>query len=335
MRDNSALLQHFKIFEDFAKGTVLDAYVVLDVDGKVVKANQQASAMLKVGTKQMMKAGSFEDLIKFDIDGTALPLKDLLNLETFRREDLINGVSASGANKFVMLAYPFHEAGQVIGTFLILREITGETSQGSKLTASTTKARTDMLSGLFNRNGLEEHLKERKQAIESLPEGDSGRVHSVLIMDIDFFKKVNDTYGHPAGDYVIKTVAQVVKSQCRQSDTAFRIGGEEFVVVFNATPLEGALVAAEKVRNAVQNYRFEFEGTHIPVTISLGVASLDVLAADPHADITRADAALYSSKQNGRNRVSFHDGVGLKPWRWELSTGATPAGQASPKPAVA
>jgi len=317
-RDNSALLQYFKIFEDFAKGTVLDSYVLLDVDGRVVKANQQASAMLKVGTKQMMKAPTFEDLLKFNIEGNPLPLKDLLSLQNFRREDMINGVSAAGENKFVMLAYPFHEAGQVLGTFLILREITGETSQGSKLTASTTKARTDMLSGLFNRSGLEDHLKERKLAIESLPEGDTGRVHSVVMMDIDFFKKVNDTYGHPAGDYVIKTVAQLVKTSCRQSDSAFRVGGEEFVVVFNATPVEGALVAAEKIRTAIQAYRFEFEGTHIPITISIGAATLDVSATDPHVDITRADAALYFSKQNGRNRVSLHDGVQLQPHLWVL-----------------
>ena len=324
-RDNSALLQYFKIFEDFAKGTVLDAYFLLDVDGRVVKANQQASAMLKVGTKQMMKAASLESILKFDIEGAALPLKDLLSLQSFRREDLINGVSPQGENKFVMLAYPFHESGSVIGTFLVLREITGETSQGSKLTASTTKAKTDMLSGLFNRNGLEEFLKERKQAIEPLPAGDQARTHSVVMMDIDFFKKVNDTYGHPAGDFVIKTVAQLVKSHCRQSDTAFRIGGEEFVVVFNSTPVEGALIAAEKVRNAIQNHRFEFEGTHIPVAISIGAASLDMSSADPHADITRADAALYFSKQNGRNRVSLHDGVQLKPYLWELPPKAAAA----------
>ncbi len=317
-RDNSALLQFFKIFEDFARGTVLDAYVLLDVDGRVVKANQHASAMLKVGTKQMMKASSFEDLLKFNIEGSPLPLKDLLMLPTFRREDMINGVSTTGENKFVMLAYPFHEAGQVIGTFLILREITGETSQGSKLTASTTKAKTDMLSGLFNRSGLEDHLKERKQAIESLPTGDPGRIHSVIMMDIDFFKKVNDTYGHPAGDYVIKTVAKIVKSSCRQSDSAFRVGGEEFIVVFNATPVDGALVAAEKIRTAIQAYQFEFEGVHIPIAISIGAASLDVTSADPHADITRADAALYFSKQNGRNRVSVHDGVQLQPHLWVL-----------------
>jgi diguanylate cyclase (GGDEF)-like protein len=316
-RDNSNLLQHFKIFEDFVRGTVIDAYVLLDVDGRVVKANQHASVLLKTGTKQMMRAASFESLIKFDISGTPLPLKDLISLDAPRREDVVTGISTGGENKLILAAYPFHESGQVIGTFLVMREITGESTQGSKLTASAVKAKTDMLSGLMNRNGLEEHLSDRKKAVEFLPLEAPERVHSVMMMDIDFFKKVNDTYGHPAGDYVIKTVAQVIKSHCRQSDTAFRVGGEEFVVILTSTALSGALVAAEKVRCAIQGYRFEFEGTHIPVTCSIGAAALDVTSADPHADITRADAALYFSKQNGRNRVSFHDGVHLNPHQWE------------------
>lgn len=316
-RDNSTLLQHFKIFEDFVRGTVIDAYVLLDVEGRVVRANQHASVLLKTGTKQMMRAASFENLIKFDISGAPLPLKDLIQLESPRREDLVTGISAGGENKLILAAYPFHEGGQVIGTFLVMREITGESTQGTKLTASAVKAKTDMLSGLMNRNGLEEHLTDRKKAVEFLPAEAPERVHSVFMMDIDFFKKVNDTYGHPAGDYVIKTVAQVIKSHCRQSDTAFRVGGEEFVVILTSTALAGALVAAEKVRSAIQAHRFEFEGTHIPVTCSVGVAALDVTSADPHADITRADGALYYSKQNGRNRVSYHDGVQMNPHNWE------------------
>lgn len=314
---NAELLQYFKIFEDFAKGIVLDAFVVLDRNGRVVKANQQASAMLKVGTKQMMRAESLDQILTFQVDGKPLPLSELLNLDHTRREDIIDGISAAGENKLILLAYPFHEGGRVIGTFLVMREITGETSQGEKIKESTVKAMTDMLSGLFNRNGLEEHLRDRKKAVETLPEGDPGRVHSVLMMDIDHFKKVNDTYGHPAGDYVIQSVAKLVKASCRHSDVAFRVGGEEFLVIFTATALEGALVAAEKVRTTVQNHRFEFEGTHIPVTVSVGVATLDVTSADPHVDITRADAALYFSKQNGRNRVSLHDGVVLKPYQWQ------------------
>lgn len=321
----TALLQHFKIFEDFAKGIVLDAYVLVDRNGRVVKANQQASAMLKVGTKQMMRAASLEHILKFQVDGKPLPLEDLLNLESTRREDIIDGLSGAGENKLILLAYPFHEGGEVIGTFLVMREITGETSQGAKIKESTVKAMTDMLSGLFNRNGLEQHLRDRKTAIEPLPDGDSARVHSVLMMDIDHFKKVNDTYGHPAGDYVIQTVAKLVKASCRQSDTAFRVGGEEFLVIFTATGVDGALVAAEKVRNTIQSHRFEFEGTHIPVTVSVGVASLDVTSADPHSDITRADAALYFSKQNGRNRVSLHDGVKLQPFQWQMQVSADSA----------
>ncbi len=128
--------------------------------------------------------------------------------------------------------------------------------------------------------------------------------------DIDFFKKINDKYGHPAGDYVIKTVAEIMKSGFRKTDVVCRYGGEEFLILLPASDLEGAAVAAEKVRQSIESYRFEFEGQHIPVTMSMGVGQYMVGKEFGKDLISRADTALYSSKQNGRNKVTLHSGSG-------------------------
>lgn len=130
---------------------------------------------------------------------------------------------------------------------------------------------------------------------------------SMILFDIDHFKKVNDTYGHQAGDYVLQEVARVVKKNIRRADVIARYGGEEFVIGLPETPLEKAQFAAERIRKAVEKQEFVFEGTKIPVTISVGVANyqnhpeelMDTFVKD-------ADKALYDSKESGRNRVTVY-----------------------------
>jgi diguanylate cyclase (GGDEF)-like protein len=145
--------------------------------------------------------------------------------------------------------------------------------------------------------------------ISNLPVGNDHRNLSVIMGDIDHFKKINDKYGHPAGDYVIKTVAQTLNKSFRKTDIICRYGGEEFLIILPASDLPGAKIAAEKARTAIENTKFEFGGTIIPVTMSLGVAQLQVGIESSKETIARADAALYHSKQNGRNQVSTHTGV--------------------------
>ena len=124
--------------------------------------------------------------------------------------------------------------------------------------------------------------------------------------DIDHFKKINDKYGHPTGDYVIKTVAQIISKSVRRTDVVCRYGGEEFLVILPASNLEGSAVAAEKIRHSIECHNFEFEGQKIQVTMSLGVSQLDVGHESGKDAIARADAALYHSKHSGRNHVSLN-----------------------------
>lgn len=126
---------------------------------------------------------------------------------------------------------------------------------------------------------------------------------SVLMFDIDFFKKVNDAHGHLAGDFVLKELVRVVKSRIRRDEVFARYGGEEFVIVLPETPFEGAVALGESVRQRVADTRFVFQGENIPISISLGVASLDDLDKNAAELIQKADDRLYDAKRAGRNRV--------------------------------
>jgi diguanylate cyclase (GGDEF)-like protein len=127
---------------------------------------------------------------------------------------------------------------------------------------------------------------------------------SLLLFDIDHFKRINDTYGHPAGDAVLKTLAHVVSRAIRAEDIFARYGGEEFAVIARELESAPAYAFAERVRRVVEATRFEAEGYHMPVTVSIGIATLGPTNFLDEADMIReADQNLYVAKRNGRNRV--------------------------------
>ena len=130
----------------------------------------------------------------------------------------------------------------------------------------------------------------------------------VLVMfDIDHFKKVNDTHGHQAGDTVLSELSTLLTGALRAEDVFARYGGEEFAVICRGTDVSQAPVVGERLRKAVEGHRFVHEGTHIPVTISVGIAALPDPAVKDATDlVARADKALYQSKHGGRNRVTIH-----------------------------
>ena len=131
---------------------------------------------------------------------------------------------------------------------------------------------------------------------------------SVLMFDIDFFKHFNDTYGHECGDYVLKQVAALIKSNLRETDLASRYGGEEFTVLLNDTKKEDAVSIAERIRSCIANYDFIYNEQRMKVTISCGVAVFDAEknpVTVPKKLVNQADQGLYMSKHNGRNRVTY------------------------------
>lgn len=159
---------------------------------------------------------------------------------------------------------------------------------------------TDPLTGLFNRRHFESNLdREYSRAKRYKNE------LSFAIIDIDFFKKINDTYGHSCGDYVLKEVAYIISNTFRISDMVFRYGGEEFVVILTETPLENSIIPLERLRKAVEASKFVFNKQEIKVTVSVGASSINEDVANAWEMFDLADKALYFAKENGRNQVKL------------------------------
>lgn len=133
---------------------------------------------------------------------------------------------------------------------------------------------------------------------------------AVLMFDIDFFKKFNDTYGHECGDFVLINVADLIKKSLREDDVASRYGGEEFTVLLNNANKKEALLVAERIRSTIDEHDFVFNNQHLHVTISCGVSVFDAnenLVNSPNEFVNQADQGLYLSKSNGRNRVTYFE----------------------------
>ena len=160
-------------------------------------------------------------------------------------------------------------------------------------------ATTDGLTGCYNKRYFHEELKSRLQAAQRF-----GRNLSLIIVDLDHFKTVNDTYGHHTGDVVIRELGQVLRRLKRETDVVARFGGEEFCVLCEETNTEGALLLAERVRQELEHTSFETELGTLRVTASLGVATFPDHAHDKQQLFAAADRALYAAKHGGRNQVS-------------------------------
>jgi two-component system cell cycle response regulator len=157
----------------------------------------------------------------------------------------------------------------------------------------------DGLTGLYNRRAFNELLVS---AIANEDRRDDGQL-ALVILDLDHFKKLNDSFGHPAGDAALRSVARLLAQHLRKGDQAARYGGEEFVVIFPGANRDRGVHGAERLRLAVAKHRLVFEGARIPLGASFGVAIWPTDGKEPDDLLASADRALYAAKQAGRNRV--------------------------------
>ncbi|NRA45294.1 MAG: sensor domain-containing diguanylate cyclase [Oligoflexales bacterium] len=295
----------FEKFEHFCKA-MLDAYAVVNKEGRVIKCNQQFSTLVGKKSRQILKEGSFDELLTLTIAGQTISIEEILKQKTPTRIDEVRG-SAEGSPELNLILgiYPFVEANDTIGSFILIRDVTAETNLQDKYKVKATQSITDKLTGLYNRTYFEHYLATTLNSLAQ--KGESHKI-SVIMADIDHFKAVNDTHGHQAGDFILEVVAKIFRENFRKTDILCRYGGEEFLAILPSTDLGGASMAAEKLREAVAAYSYVFNKTTIPVTISLGLAEVDIATDSGETAIARADAALYHAKKNGRNRVSTHKG---------------------------
>jgi len=173
-----------------------------------------------------------------------------------------------------------------------MRELLAEVEE--KNTLLKMLSTTDKLTGLHNRIKIDDTLKSNLDMFKRY-----GNVFSIIMLDIDHFKKVNDNYGHPIGDAVLKDFATIIKQNARITDTVGRWGGEEFMIIAAETDSSGAIKFATTLKKAISDYDFEKVGR---VTASFGLTQVAV-GDDTEDIIKRADLALYSAKESGRNKV--------------------------------
>lgn len=157
---------------------------------------------------------------------------------------------------------------------------------------------TDGLTQLMNRRAFEEALAREIGRASRFD-----RPLCVCLLDVDRFKSINDTYGHLAGDAILRQLGALLRTNLRRDDIAGRLGGEEFGIILPEVDLNGGIVVAEKVRRIVEQHRFEFDGAQMPVTISLGVTAKRSGEGEAQELIRRADELLYAAKHAGRNCV--------------------------------
>jgi len=267
-----------------------EGIVVTDSEGAIVLVNPAAEELLGKTAADIVRAG-FENLT-----GDPKMLQQWL-----ADEDKLTGhICELGERALQVYISTIHaDDGSIVGSACLLRDVTESKRLEDEL---RRLALTDALTGLFNRRHLDATLSQEFNRVLR-----TGGPFSVLIFDVDHFKKFNDTYGHDQGDRVLQAVAATFRDSLRKYDSACRYGGEEFVGILPDTPSVGAYNVAERVREAVAATVVD----GLQVNISIGVATFPELqVASAEALLEAADAAMYRSKEGGRNRttIATHNG---------------------------
>ena len=186
------------------------------------------------------------------------------------------------------------------GRLIHLQSVGEDITERKRIEAELVEmATTDFLTGLLNRRNF---LSAMEEELNRLKRFDIPRA-AVLMLDLDHFKRVNDTYGHAAGDAVLKHFAGLIRAELRKVDNGGRLGGEEFAILLLGAELDAAQAFAERLRNTLSSTPLSFEGQRITITVSIGIAMLSPDDVGPDDALMRADKALYEAKHNGRNRV--------------------------------
>jgi two-component system cell cycle response regulator len=197
-----------------------------------------------------------------------------------------------------IISHALHNGDQVKIGDTIFKYLEGSDIEASYHEEIYRMTIIDGLTGVFNKRYFLEALGRETARAQRY-----GRPLSILMFDIDHFKRVNDTYGHLAGDYVLQSLARVISTRARREEIFARYGGEEFVILLPETQKEGAMELAEQLRKRVSSHTFVFEAEEIPVTVSIGVSTVQDENIPENEIIRRVDEKLYLAKSEGRNCV--------------------------------
>ena len=281
-----------------------DAVIVLDNKNRIIHLNP--SMLVIIGETYSGVIGKF---IKDVLPRWLHKIDAVINISEPQTERFV--INDEQENYFEVNSSPLYQRQEssVIGQLIVLHDITAQTVMMKEKELLINKlefiqselrmlAVTDSLTGLYNRRHffhLAEH--EFKRAVRY------GSSLSILMSDIDFFKTVNDNYGHVAGDYVLSMISGIIKKNLRTVDILARFGGEEFIIILPETNINAARGIAERIRLEISESSISFNDNVIKTTISMGLASLDKKVVGLEDLIKKADDALYCAKNSGRNQV--------------------------------
>jgi diguanylate cyclase (GGDEF)-like protein/PAS domain S-box-containing protein len=263
-----------------------EGIVVTDKDSRIVLVNPSAVQLIGRPVSEVVSHG-FEQLV----DDSAMMNRLLEHPDPNYAECALLGDRYLS----VMAASIHTEQRGLLGKAALIRDVTAQKRREDYLEALSFK---DELTGLLNRRSLSDVLSQ--SVVEA---NERGRPLTLLMLDVDHFKQLNDTYGHAMGDRMLKALGDFLNQRLRDSDFACRYGGEEFCVILTGTGVEGGVKTAEDIRQAVSKIIID----DVSITISIGLASLErCREATVNCLMEAADSALYLAKQQGRNRTVIY-----------------------------
>jgi diguanylate cyclase (GGDEF)-like protein/PAS domain S-box-containing protein len=287
------LLDSLPVLRERVVEQLRDGVTVVNHQGNIIDINGSALKLFRTQRDQL-QGKNICDFVQ------TVELKDLLG----RPNKMRVGVTIDD-KAFDISSSELDESDPESNVVLVFRDITELRNTENELRDARDKlghlAHTDSLTGLHNRRFFMRRLNEETERVRR-----HGSSLSVLLFDLDHFKRVNDTHGHDAGDRILQAVASASNDVKRLTDVAARVGGEEFALLLPETGMDGALRMAKRLRQAVENIRMQNQRDKgISVTASIGVANIHQLSSDLDNVLKQADEALYKAKNLGRNRVCF------------------------------
>jgi diguanylate cyclase (GGDEF)-like protein/PAS domain S-box-containing protein len=285
--------------------TLSDAVIVVDAADRIEYVNPVAEVMLGADAESLLgnrldkyahltyAAGEANQMTELfaHLRATRHAQTSQDRAQLTRRDGIVYGVDFA-------LSPLFDESGAIGGASLVLRDVTARRQRAETVSWHATH---DVLTGMINRAELETRLKK---LVYRHPR-DNAKAHCLLYLDIDRFKFINDSYGHAAGDYVLKTMSDLLRTRVRGADTLARIGGDEFCALLYSCSTDKACLIGEGLRTAVDQHPFSWEGVNLPVSISIGVIAIDPECRSVGELLRAADVACYGAKHGGRNRVQL------------------------------
>jgi len=297
-------LHHEKELALVTLQSIGDGVITTDEDGRIQYINPTAEKLLAISAEKATDA-HYRDVLKLVDETTGESLNDLvqicLSLESghaHAEEGLLLQPDGSRFHLKVTAAPMRDHYRHVVGAVLVLHDITEVMGMARQL---SYQASHDMLTGLANRRVFESRVEE---AIRNAYEG--SEVHALFYMDLDQFKVVNDTCGHKAGDELLQQVAMIMQDRVRETDVLARLGGDEFGVLLEHCPLDKAEQIADKLRQAIRDYRFIWDDKAFEVGVSIGVVPIESDSGNMAHLLAAADAACYIAKDSGRNRLHIY-----------------------------